>query len=146
MIARRDDPWGGRSSTAAREALDMIEGGLDGDANLEGPDEAGGGSEGGALDGEDAAERALLVDFASADGSKPWASVTDILRRFRGPSELTDGFSIENPRLPKTLRTALRRLDLFEPGVWGAEWVGETSSVTVWGVSSGLSTMASGDE
>ena len=131
MIARNDAPWGGRSSTAVLEALDMIEGGFDGDTELEGPEEGGGGSEAGALDGDEAAERTLLVDCASADGSKPWASVTDILRRFRVPSEPTDGLSIENPRFPNTLRTALRRLDLFGFGVCGAEPLGETSSLAI---------------
>ena len=72
MIARNDAPWGGRSSTAIFEAFDMIEGGLDGDAELEGPEEeGGGGSEAGALEGDEAADRTLLVDCVSVDGSNP---------------------------------------------------------------------------
>lgn len=140
MMARNDDPWGGRSSTAVLEVLVIIEGGLDSDADSDGP--ARGGSEAGA--GDEAVERKLLVDCASADGSNTWASVTDILRRLRGPSGPTDGLSIEKPRFSKTLRTALRRLGLFGFGVCGAELPGETSSLPVWEASTGLSTIASG--
>ncbi len=82
----------------------------------------------GLLDGETCADLTESVSGRSGGRSRPEMSVTDIFRRFfAARDDEVDGFRMENPSVPKTLRVCFRFAAALLVGVPGTVSAEETS-------------------